>query len=137
MILVVCAIVRAQDPTSQPVLIDASDKSAITSAIGSDVVIQGVVSSAAWSRTGAVMNIEFTGTDRSGLLAVVFQRNRPAFDEAFVGDAAKTITGAKVRIKGRLEEYSGPLESLKGHPQMILTRPDQITVMNPTSQPAE
>lgn len=118
-------------PTSQPVLIDAADKPALESAIGRQVVIHGTISAAAWSRSGAVMNIDFAGTEQSRFLAVVFQRSKQDFDTAFNGDALKTLIGAKVRLRGTLERYGGQQEEFKGRPQLILSRPDQVTVVEP------
>lgn len=116
-------------PTTQPLLIDATNKRALESAMGREVTIQGTISTAAWSRSGAVMNIDFKGADESRFFAVVFQRSKADFDQAFNGDFSKTVTGAKVRLKGKLELYGGQQESFKGRPQLVLSRADQVTVV--------
>ena len=128
-VLLMCLVVRAgDDPTTQHTVIDANDKAAIAENMGREVVVVGTVSQAAWSASGKVMNIEFQGAEESRLLAVVFERNRRRMDEAFNGDLAKALTGAKVRLMGRLEEYGGRDERWKGRPQMILDRTGQITI---------
>lgn len=124
-------VLTAHGQTSQPVFIDATDKAGLTAALGQDVIVQGTVSKAEWSRTGAVMNIDFKGAEQSRMMAVVFQRQKAAFDTAYKGDITKALTGSKIRIKGTLEEYGGNVAAFKGRPQLILNRPDQITIMEP------
>ncbi len=138
MLLMLVAAGRAQDPTTQPVLLDVSQsRAAFDDAMGKDVIVQGVVSSAQWSASGKVMNIEFRNADRSRFLAVVFERIRAKIDEGFNGDAAKAFTGAKVRIRGTLDLYGGAVESMKGRPQIIIGSGDQVTILQlATTQPA-
>ena len=133
-ILCLTLMVRAEDPTAQPILLDVSmEKSAFDQAIGKDVVVQGIVSTAAWSSSGKVMNIDFKNAGKSRFLAVIFERNRAKIDEGFGGDAAKAISGAKVRLRGALESYGGAVESMKGRPQLIINLGDQITILEPNS----
>ena len=51
-------------------IIDVSDKAAIDAAMGKEVIVEGVIDEARWSRSGKVMNIEFENTEKSRLLAV-------------------------------------------------------------------
>lgn len=125
------ATTPARDPTTQHAVVDATDKAALAAHLGQFVVVVGEVSSAEWSSTGKVMNIDFKGAEESRLLAVVFERNRARLDEMFNGDLAKSLRGAKVRLNGRLEEYGGRVESFKGRPQLILDRSSQITIVEP------
>lgn len=131
MLLVVGLVSLGHGQTSQPVLIDAADAAAVSSAMGEDVIVQGVVQSAQWNSGGTVMNIEFKGAQQSRLTAVVFQKQRKNFDAAFSGDVARTLAGAKVRIKGKLEMYAPQGGQSKGRPEIILDRADQITIMEP------
>ena len=87
------------------------------------------------SRSGKVMNIEFAGASESGLLAVIFERTRADMDGAFGGDVGKALTGAKVRLKGTLQPYGGRVEAMKGRPQIIVNRGDQITIVEPATAP--
>jgi hypothetical protein len=122
------------DPTTQHTVISASDKKAIDENMGKEVVIVGEIASAAWSGSGKVMNVEFKDADESRLLAVVFERNRERLDEMFNGDLAKALTGAKVRLMGKLQEYGGRDEKWKGRPQIIIDRSSQITIIEPAKE---
>src|SRR5207253_1848215 len=86
-------------------VIDPADKAAIEANMDKDVVVEGVVDTAAWSGSGKVMRVEFKGNQQSKLHAVLFASKKKDFDEAYSGDVAKTLTGARVRIKGKLEQY--------------------------------
>lgn len=134
-VLLLAVAVRAgDDPTTQHTVIEATDKAAIAEHMGEEVVVVGEVSSAAWSASGKVMNVEFKGAEESRLLAVVFERNRQRMDEAFNGDVAKALTGAKVRLMGRLAEYGGRNEEWKGRPQIIIERTSQVTITEPAKE---
>jgi len=116
---------------SQPVLIDVSDKAAIGAAMGKDVELEGVVSSAEWSSSGKVMLIKFEKTDESKVAAAVFEKKRESMDKAFNGDLAKSLIGAHVRIKGMLKDF-------KGRPEVIVDMPSQITIVEaaPSTKPS-
>lgn len=138
------ASVRAEDPaaTTTSSIIQAGDKSAIDAAMNSEVTIEGVCSEAAWSNSGKVMNVQFKDADESKLMAVVFVKNREKIDQAFGGDATKAWTGAKLRIKGKLQSYGGRSEAMKGRPEMVITDASQVTVVelppasdSPTTEP--
>ena len=137
-VLVLVASVQAlADDAAQTPVVDASDKAAVQQNMGKSVIIKGKIENAEWSRRGKVMNIDFAGAKESGLLAVIFEKNRKAMDEAFGGDVGKALTGAGVRIEGVLKEYGGKAESMKGRPQIIIERITQITIVEPpATQPA-
>lgn len=130
-LLLVAIFARAEEPATQQVVIDASDKSAIEANMEKQVIIKGEIKLAEWSKSGKVMNIDFANTEESKLLAVIFEKNRKAMDEAYSGDVAKTLTGAKVRLEGILKPYGGKAESMKGRPQIIIDRITQITIVEP------
>ena len=120
------------DPSRIPV-IDATDRASLLEHLDRHVIVAGTVASARWSRTGKVMNIELEGSEggeRAGLLAVVFESRRGAFDAAWNGDFTKAIAGRRVRLHGQLNEYGGYDEAQKGRPQMILNVPDQVTLVD-------
>ncbi|WP_428938450.1 hypothetical protein [Fontivita pretiosa] len=132
-LLLTCNLLLAEQPsTTEPAVIAATDTEALKAAIGSQVVVEGYISKAAWSRSGRVMNIEFLD---SVLLGAVFERQRAKLDEAFGGDLAAALRDAKVRLKGRLIEYGGYVESLKGRPQIIINDASQITILQPAPPP--
>ena len=126
-----------QEPSLVP-MVDAHENARLLDLIGRRTIVTGTVKSARWSDSGKVMNITFAGED-TGLLAVVFERTKERFDKAFAGDFGKIVTGRKVRLTGEIERYGGYVESLKGRPQMILSSPDQVTLVqqSPTTRPRE
>ncbi len=110
-------------------LIQANDVAGLKAALGTQAVVEGRIRSAAWSKSGKVMNIEFEGPKETALLGAIFEKSRKKFDVAFSGDVAAALSGAKVRVRGKLEEYGGQSPKLKGHPQIILTMPASITII--------
>lgn len=128
-------------PTTEPTaggVIKVSDKESLAANMEKDVTVEGVCTEAAWSNSGKVMNLRFQNTEESRFGAVVFLKNREKIDKSFGGDAAKSWSGTKLRIKGKLSEYGGKAESMKGSLQIIINDPSQVTVVYlPTSQPAQ
>lgn len=125
------ASVAGAQPSTEPVAprstrVDATDAAAIAANKDQEVLLEGVCSKAEWSRTGSVMTIEFKGVDRNQFSAVSFQKLKERLDRAFMGDAAKNFTGAKLRIRGRITEYKGNL-------QIAIGDPSQVTVVEPAS----
>jgi hypothetical protein len=118
------SFVRADD-AAKPAAIGASDKAAFSAAMGKDVVVLGTIKKAQWSSTGKVMNIDFENSD---LLAAVFEKNKEAINKAFDGDAARKWTGAKVKMTGKLEKYGGRSKALEGRPQIVISKPEQVTI---------
>ena len=123
----------ASQPSSAPApaLIQATDADALKAAENTEVTVEGVIESAEWSGTGKVMNIRFKESEMRG---AAFSRIKDELDKAFAGDVAKSLSGAKVRLKGKLAEF-------KGHPQIVINRSTQITILEAapaaTSKPAE
>jgi DNA/RNA endonuclease YhcR with UshA esterase domain len=133
-----CFVAQAQDATSQPAVVHVSDKDGMAANMNKEAIVEGTVTKAEWSRSGAVMNIDFKDAEQTRFLAVIFVRQREKMDTAFGGDVGKALTGAKVRLKGKLQEYGGRSEAFKGRPQIILTDTTQITIVEPApaTQPA-
>jgi hypothetical protein len=111
----------ASQPASAPRVLQATDTDAIKAAKDTDATVEGVIESAEWSSSGKVMVIRFKGTEFS---AVVFNRIKLKLDKAFSGDVAKTLTGAKVRLKGTIGEF-------KEKPQIVINQTTQITILEP------
>jgi aspartyl/asparaginyl-tRNA synthetase len=121
--------------TTEPTVLKPDDPR-LHERLGQTVLIEGVVSSAEWSQTGKVMEIRFVGvSDAKGFTAVVFDRNRKVLDEAFDGDLAKSLSGATVRLKGKLRTYGGRAKALEGRIEMTLDKPEQITITAPSGNP--
>lgn len=126
----------SSQPASAPVIVDAADKDAVTKALNTDCILEGVIRLAEWSKTNTVCNIEFSGNENSQARAVIFSRSREDLDPAFGGDVAKALSGAKVRLKGKLRPSNAKSAQLKGRPEMVISRAGQITILEPaTSQP--
>jgi hypothetical protein len=115
-------------PSLTPALIDVTDTASLQAAVGEHVVVEGVVTSAEWSRSGKVMNVTFEGVSELDFGVAMFERNRENFDEGFAGDFAGAITGERIRIRGELSEYGGRDERFAGRPEMILNSPSQVTI---------
>ena len=125
-------IARQEPPTSQPVLVDVSDKAAVEAAMNKDVELEGVIKKAEWNSKGSVFFINFEKTDETKVLAVAFEKKREALEKSFAGDLSKSLTGARVRIRGKLVDY-------KGKPEVIVDLPSQITILEPapSTQPSD
>ncbi len=119
------------DMETVPGIVDATDKAAIDAVVNKIATVEGVISSAAWSKTGKVMNIEFKGTESSRFCAVVFVKNRETLDTAFGGDLAKALNGARVRIKGPVKPYASRGSNSPGRPQIVIDKQSQITIVEP------
>jgi DNA/RNA endonuclease YhcR with UshA esterase domain len=110
-------------PTTEPAAaIAATDKDHLIAAEDHDSTVEGKVAKAEKSATGKVLHVTFDGADDSKFEAVVFQKNFEEFDKAFDGDFSKAVTGKSVHVTGKLQDY-------RGHPEIILDKPDQITVV--------
>ena len=125
------------DPESSLPVLAASDTEALKAHEGERAFVEGVVTSAQWSRSGKVMNINFEGVGDDGFLAAIFQKRRAAFDEAFDGDLSAALEGKRVRLEGPLKIYGGRVEYLKGRPEIILNQTSQITILDDDGQPVE
>ena len=112
---------KAEKPAAEGAVIKASDKAALDAAKDKPATVEGTVSEATWSKSGKVMNIRFEGADESGFVAVVFQREKAAFDKAFDGDVAKGLAGKKVTVTGKVGVF-------REKPQIILNKPEQVKV---------
>jgi hypothetical protein len=136
MVLALGFVARADEPAkpSSPTEIDATDKAALDAAANQDVVNKRTITRARWSASGKVMTVEF---DDSPLLAAVFEKNKDAVNAAFEGDAAKKWTGAKVKLKGKLGKYGGPQKSYADRPQIVITKADQVTIVEAAAKPAK
>ncbi len=130
------ALVRADDAPASSGIVAVADHDQIKANVGKEIVVEGKVAKAEWSRSGKVFNISFEGVDDSKFAVVFFERHKKKFEEALQGDAGKTLTGATVRIRGKVVLYKGKAEALKERLEMHLTEPSQITISAPSTQPA-
>lgn len=120
------AVVSAEPATTAPTRVDVTDAAGIQAAKDTEVLIEGVCSNSGWSKSGAIMFVNFKGVERGGFSAVAFAKLKPRLDAAFMGDAAKNFSGAKLRIRGKITEYQGKL-------QVVISDPSQVTVVEPAT----
>ncbi len=132
LILIGSASVLIAEETSA--VIDVTDKAAIEAQNGKSVTVQGKITLAEWSKTGKVMNITFNNATH--FTAAAFERNRAKLDEGFSGDIAKAMTGANVKLTGKIQPYGGRSAALKDSYQMIITGVNQVTITDATTQPS-
>lgn len=116
-----------------PAVIKTSDKAALDAARDKEVTVEGKVSSAAWSKSGKVCNIEFDG--EPNFVVAVFEKNKAKLDEAFGGDFTKQFTGATIRVTGKVAAYGGKSPKYEGASQIIVSQTGQVTIMTPATQP--
>lgn len=121
---------KEEKPAAEPsATIDAGDADAIKAAIGNKATVTGTIEKAAWSRSGKVMQISFKNAEKSKFNAVVFSKNKDALDKKFDGDAAKALTGAKVKITGKVSEFAPRNKPDDKRPQIVIDDVDQIEVL--------
>jgi len=125
------ATARAADAagksTSARPAIDATDKAAILAAMPQEVAVVGTINDI--KDNDGVAMIHFVGTDESQFYAVVLKRNREAVEKVH-GEGLKSLAGKHATITGKIVEY-------RGKPQIIISAPEQVAVLNESnSQPS-
>ena len=121
--------IAAADPATAPARstpIDVADKQAVQAAMAHDVVVKGKVSDI--KNTDSVTTIVLEGTEKSQFNSVVLQRNREAVEKVH-GDGLKSLAGKQVQIKGAIALY-------RDKPQIVVSRPEQISIVGDTQPQA-
>jgi len=124
----------ATEPASQPALFKVTEKDAIAKLAGSPATVTGTVSRTNWYND-EILFINFKGTERGDFTVIARQNNRDALDKAFNGDIAKAIDGKTISVTGKIIMY-------RGHPEIEITKPDQLTILpdskdQPATEPAK
>ncbi len=101
--------------------LNANDAEQIARAIDGEAVIVGIVRSAVWSRSGAIVNIEFKKVDSQGFHAVVFKATAERLVEAMGGELVDILPNSHLQIRGKVALF-------QDRPEMILNEPSQITL---------
>jgi len=130
--LLFCSIVLADDKADEkapaeaasetPKVISAGDEDALKAAMDKDATVEGVVSSADWSRSGAVFIIKFKDTDKSKFSAVFFKQQKDDMEKAFDGDPGKALNGAKIQVTGKVIEY-------RNNPEIKIDKSSQVKII--------
>lgn len=114
-----------------PAIIKVSDTPAIDAADGKEVTVEGKVDQARWSRTGSVCTVTFA--DATGFSCAVFKKNKEKLDAGFGGDFSKQLSGATVKITGKVAAYGGRDPKLTGGKQIIISDTGQVTIVTPAA----
>ncbi len=119
-----------------PRLVEATDFDTVAANDGKTVILRGKVASAEWSRSGAVLVIQFENANK--VMAAAFQKSREKLDAAFNGDYAKSLTGAKVRLTGKIQPYGGHDAKFKDGYELVIWDITQTTIIElAATQPAQ
>ena len=103
-------------------VVNIADRKALDAHMGSDIVVEGTVSMAAWSNSGKVFLIRFSEADESEFQGALFAPLRPTMEKAFAGDLGAVFDGARLRLTGKLHKY-------REHPEILISDPKQITIV--------
>jgi hypothetical protein len=122
---------RAPQVTEAPkaVVVSLTDKAALDANMGKQASVEGTVSDAEWSPTGRVFLIKFDGAESTQFQGALLSQNRDAVEKAFDGDLTRALEGAKIRLTGKLQTY-------RAHPEIVIEKPEQITVLQKPSADA-
>ncbi|QOV89831.1 ATP-dependent DNA helicase RecG [Humisphaera borealis] len=112
----------APAPAEEIPVLAVTDVAAIKAAEGKKVTVEGTVQTAAWSKTGKVLNVTFADAGENGFLAAAFSKYKEALDAAFEGDVAKALTGKKVKVTGTVKMF-------KDRPEIMIEKPEQVVVV--------
>ena len=106
----------------QPLRFNALDIYALRQGVGQRALVQGSIRYVQ-PRVGKqqVTFIQF-GTTKGQLIGVIHRNSLPAF-EAVYGESLQDLPGAQVELDGILSSYNDVIE-------MVLTRPEQIVLIN-------
>lgn len=101
-------------------VIDASNLDALRAKAGVEVTVEGLVTEIGTTKESTITFINIGLPKKQGFVALVYQKDYPAFPEGFTKYANQ-----KVRVKGLIKLYKSET------PQIVVTSPDQITVVAP------
>src|SRR4051812_4504736 len=122
LVLTARAFAADEQPTTGPAIIAVTDKQAMQDHMDKEVIVEGVVADAKWRTSGKVFVIKVKDASDSQFQAAVFSKNKETMEKAFDGDLTKAFEGAKIQIKGKLQTF-------KEHPEVLVDKPEQITVV--------
>jgi endonuclease/exonuclease/phosphatase family metal-dependent hydrolase len=102
--------------------LNATDDAAVRAAIGQIATIRGKVSRIGATNSGSITFVDFDGTDRRGFTAIIRKDRFAEVAGPFAGDLNAGIAGKTVEVRGKLELF-------KDAPQIVISRADQIAVV--------
>jgi hypothetical protein len=117
----------ASQPTSQPTILRVDDPKLLDHR-GQYVQVTAHVFSAELTRSGKLLRILFRGGKDTGFNAIIFDRNLRAFKDTFGDDLTAAFKDATLEISGELSEYHEK-------PQIVLSYPQQLRILQPATRP--
>jgi hypothetical protein len=94
------------------------------------VTVEGFVTQSKWNVSGKHMNIEFASPNpKRCLFCRISHKLRKELDAAYSGDVAAALSGARVRIHGKLIEYNGSWQDRAGCPQIDIEEPKDVMIV--------
>lgn len=112
----------ASRPSSRPVIVRI-DSPRLKDHLGEVVRVTARVYSATLTRNGKMLRILFRGGRESGFSAVVFESNLRAFRAEFGDDLSTALSNRLITITGELTEF-------RDSPQLILSDPEQLIILD-------
>ena len=119
-VLILSLALTAEDAKNPEVL----TAKAAQEKVGQSVTLEDKVAEV--NRTDSIIRLNLGARfPQQDLTLVIFQRHFPLFEESVKG-----LSGKKVRVTGKVTEY-------KKRPQIVLERPDQLTVLKEDKEPKD
>jgi DNA/RNA endonuclease YhcR with UshA esterase domain len=116
----------AAAPATQGSVLSAADTEKLLAVEGQRVAVTGIVSTAKWSASGKVMNVEFEDA-ANGLLVAIFKSGKSNLEQVLGPDLVKLAPGAGVAIRGVVKIY-------RERPEIVVSSPFQIKLTREASQ---
>ncbi len=103
-------------------VLDAGDESRIRASVGQIVTIRGRIGRIGQTSSGSITFLNFESNERGEFVVIV--------REAFLPDIQRSIpNGLEAGLQGRIVEVTGPVILYQQTPQIELTSPDQVRVI--------
>ncbi len=110
---------EAEGDAAAPVVttvIQAADTAALSAAVGSEAIVEGVVTRVGATHDKSITFINF-GSQKTGFVVVVFSKSYPNFP-----DGLEKYSNARVRVKGTVDKFKDQL-------QIKVSTPDQLEIV--------
>ena len=115
----------ASAPASAPAIAGrfaVKDTDGLKIATGKEATVFGEISRISPSPSGSLTFVNFKGLQRGDFSVIIKKENKDVIDKAFDGDLTKALKGKSVEITGVILDY-------QGHPEIEVTKPGQIKIV--------
>jgi endonuclease/exonuclease/phosphatase family metal-dependent hydrolase len=109
-------------PMTPPIALEPTDTAGLVAAAGKPVLVQGRVQTVGNTKTNSIYFINFSGVPKGGFTAIVKQDHYGAIAAAIGGDL-------KAMLEGRMVEITGPVILYKDAPEVVITDPKQLRLV--------